>query len=67
MATFPPLPGVCAKAQRISQGDVIGYVGMTGLATGPHLHYEFKVAGVQRNPLSDRSADRLPHRREPEG
>jgi len=40
------------KGQRISQGDVIGYVGMTGLATGPHLHYEFKVAGVQRNPLS---------------
>lgn len=40
------------KGQRISQGDVIGYVGMTGLASGPHLHYEFKVAGVQRNPLS---------------
>lgn len=40
------------KGQRINQGDVIGYVGMTGLATGPHLHYEFKVAGVQRNPLS---------------
>ena len=40
------------KGQRVSQGDVVGYVGMTGLATGPHLHYEFKVAGVQRNPLS---------------
>lgn len=40
------------KGSKVSQGDVIGFVGMTGLATGPHLHYEFKVAGVQRNPLS---------------
>jgi murein DD-endopeptidase MepM/ murein hydrolase activator NlpD len=38
--------------QRIPQGTVIGYVGMTGLATGPHLHYEFRVNGVHRNPLS---------------
>ncbi len=38
--------------QRIGQGTVIGYVGMTGLATGPHLHYEFRVNGVHRNPLS---------------
>ena len=36
--------------QHVRQGDVIGYVGMTGLATGPHLHYEFRVDGVQRNP-----------------
>jgi len=36
--------------QRVRQGEVIGYVGMTGLATGPHLHYEFRVNGVQRNP-----------------
>ncbi len=34
----------------IRQGDVIGYVGMTGLATGPHLHYEFKIGGVQHDP-----------------
>ena len=40
------------KGARINQGDVIGYVGSTGLATGPHLHYEFRVAGVQRNPLT---------------
>lgn len=38
--------------QRIAQGTVIGYVGASGLATGPHLHYEFKVNGAQRNPLS---------------
>ncbi|MET0330868.1 MAG: peptidoglycan DD-metalloendopeptidase family protein [Dyella sp.] len=36
--------------QRISQGQVIGFVGMTGLATGPHLHYEFRVNNVQRDP-----------------
>lgn len=43
--------GVRAGA-RVKQGDVIGYVGQTGLATGPHLHYEFLVNGVHRNPLT---------------
>jgi murein DD-endopeptidase MepM/ murein hydrolase activator NlpD len=36
----------------VRQGQIIGYVGMTGLATGPHLHYEFRINGVHRNPLT---------------
>lgn len=36
--------------QHVAQGEVIGYVGKTGWATGPHLHYEFRVDGIQRNP-----------------
>jgi murein DD-endopeptidase MepM/ murein hydrolase activator NlpD len=40
------------RGARIRQGQMIGYVGQTGWATGPHLHYEFRINSVQRNPLS---------------
>jgi murein DD-endopeptidase MepM/ murein hydrolase activator NlpD len=38
------------RGQQVDLGDVIAYVGMTGLATGPHLHYEYRVRGVHKNP-----------------
>lgn len=39
------------KGQKVEQGDFIGAVGSTGASTGPHLHFEFKVAGVHQDPL----------------
>ncbi|MDR0247990.1 MAG: peptidoglycan DD-metalloendopeptidase family protein [Burkholderiales bacterium] len=43
--------GGLKKGSHITQGTVIGYVGQTGWATGPHLHYEFRVANAPRDPL----------------
>ena len=48
------------KGQRVRQGDVIAYVGQTGWATGPHLHYEFRVNGVHRNPMTVKLPDASP-------
>ena len=40
------------RGTRVAQNDSLGFVGKTGWATGPHLHYEFRIAGKARNPLS---------------
>jgi len=44
--------GKAKQGQHVSQGSTIGYVGASGLATGPHLHYEFRINGSQVNPLT---------------
>ena len=48
------------SGKRVKQGQIIGYVGKSGLATGPHLHYEFRVNGVHRNPLTGKFPNASP-------
>ena len=40
-----------SKGKKVEQGDIIGYAGKSGLATGPHLHYEFLLKGIHRDPM----------------
>jgi len=40
------------RGTRVAQGDIVGFVGSTGWATGPHLHYEFRISGRARNPYA---------------
>lgn len=52
--------GGLGVGSRVRQGQVIGYVGASGLATGPHLHYEFRIDGVHRNPRTVKLPDAQP-------
>ena len=49
-----------SNGSKVDQGETIGYVGQTGLATGPHLHYEFRVGGNHTNPLTVKLPDAKP-------
>ena len=52
--------GAYQAGANIKQGDVIGYVGMTGLASGPHLHYEFRIKGQHVDPLGVKFTEAIP-------
>ena len=54
MTLYAHLSGFAAgirRGTRVSQGQTVGYVGSTGFATGPHLHYEFKIGGQHQDPM----------------
>lgn len=48
------------QGQRVKQGETIGYVGRSGAATGSHLHYEYRVNGIHKNPRTVRLPDAAP-------
>jgi len=53
MTVYAHLSKIAVKrGEHVTQGEHIGDVGMTGWATGPHLHFEFRVAGVVKDPLT---------------
>ena len=52
------------QGTRVGQGEYVGYVGQTGMATGPHLHYEFHINGVQHDPLRIALPEAVPITRE---
>jgi len=57
MSRFDPS---LSQGESVKQGQVIGYVGATGYATGPHLHYEFRINGQHQDPLSAKLPEAMP-------